>query len=335
MNLGNSGYEADEASHAKLIPIIRDGKPEKISIEEYVGPAAQDISEIHEELPKRTNVTDLADYPLMLKTLERFGLRPTDVSKTHAVILQKPEWVAETKEGILAYVASDEMLEKQYAPRSPGSVKRSVVERAIGSRAMFTDLAPELLNDYSDIVFHELMHVLDKNGDLPEAVRTNPFDPEHKKRAEAEFDARGEAEMKQTYRQSGSYELAFSKFAKSLAVQLPAREARDAMKAENPKLTDVELDRASDVELRKQFEADVFEKEFNKTRDKWKTQYVYMTKPTEQLAWKLQMSFLKHEKGMSFDAVVNHLLRATGTMPNGKSLEPWTIARLRALYDAN
>jgi hypothetical protein len=169
----------------------------------------------------------------------------------------------------------------------------------------------QLDKEYSDLAFHELVHLLDRY-----VIKKTAPNPNQKSLLKEKFE-REFPEMVVRERKSPQYQKKWGAYLKEfeyLVSDAPDREKAIA-------------------DLSTQFETTRYGKNFQDMKYVWRLKYDYFHSESEAFAWKAQFSYLKEERGLTFDEAFTHILRLGGTEDSKGYL--WTEKLFREWYDSS
>lgn len=319
---------------------------EVLNLNHFVHDLAEMDTQAQKFVRDKSSLIQQEDFPLLMKSLKRQKLIDDnlDLNQLKVSIVHSPYLNAHLEEagvqmhGIQAegLVMAPGTLEKIiHADGKSRMMKDKVISERIATNpesVLYTTRDKDEIGAHSDVMIHEMVHLLVRNNSIAsnhsakDANKDNAIkSQELRDKAEAEF-----AHLQDMERESQEYRTKFEKFKNASNAKRRVAFHRQRLKAEKPQATDAEIEKQVDSLFVPVFEKEAFGEDWTTVKTDWKNDWAYMNRPSELPAWGAGVSFLKHEKGQSFEETLRTL-----TGRDSRSLPAWKVAHLKKMYDAD
>jgi hypothetical protein len=291
----------------------------RASLSNYLVDIATNLAVIDAAIPHRELVHVRQDFGGMVNTLNRLGWLNPEADLNHlkaqiAFLPSLPKMSGNDLNRGAIFKNEDGLIRAfEFQESMPEALKGIVSRHEFGENTLFTSIDPSLWATYSDVIFHEYIHLLDKEGMLRAENATSESDfKQNTEDREELFEAEGLESVIEHLRTTASYQASLDEFIAQDAVQIRWEDGEQKLRAEFPEMEASEIEKRLRAEAQIAFERKNYGDNFQNVKSHWATRWAYLTLPYEQTAWKAQISYLKNEKGMSLEAIADHLHKLSG-----------------------
>ncbi len=295
-----------------------DDRANPMSLGDALRMTAVGIENTREAVQSRTDITSLDDFPKMVGALRRMGYLPEDLNQLKVRAIVSPEMIANKEEQL----GLPSRTLKGYSDGNPRGVFEDLLpEKAPGEMVRWMEekgddrvvvLAQDPQAD-SSVAMHELVHHLEKMRALPKGVVEDPRMQIAKNKDETpdQRKARGREEVLNALRNSATYRDLFESYLQDQRVSMRIQDAMQRQLAQEPAADEARRE-ALQNQLREkaqtQFESkSEFSSTLERTLGSLQKDWEYLQKPSEQRAFRAEVSYLKHELKLSETEVLSRM----------------------------